>query len=327
MSERQRLTFGVYPLSAAGTPTGLATGPEDDYGRIREAIQDLRSDGNQVVARNYLVYAGAPSEEGNFARGDLLLEQGLLQDLVIGSMQETGFDMDRWLEFVRKVMVRYGPHLTSLQITNEPNLSFMEGSRSYTQQALIEGVVTAKEMAREQQLPLPIGFGSVPEGPVSVPQFWENLGAIGGRRFVDSLDFVGHNFYVDVFEDTPLELTEIPARVERTLRNLREVDMAKAGIPDTVAIRVTENGWPTGRNPFTQLDRTDQRQTEVLEAVIRTVSRLQEELNISHYVLFGLRDADSAKEDLFHHFGIVHDDYTPKPAYAAFKRLVRELGR
>lgn len=35
---------------------------------------------------------------------------------------------------------------------------------------------------------------------------------------------------------------------------------------------------------------------EVLEIVIRTIYNLRQELNISHYELFGLRDADSSKE-------------------------------
>jgi hypothetical protein len=68
------------------------------------------------------------------------------------------------------------------------------------------------------------------------------------------------------------------------------------------------------------------RQAEVLDAVIRTVHKLRHELNISHYMLFGLRDADSSPADLFHQFGILRDDYTPKPAYHAFRQLVRELG-
>ncbi|HBC93274.1 MAG TPA: hypothetical protein DCZ10_10370 [Pelotomaculum sp.] len=48
--------------------------------------------------------------------------------------------------------------------------------------------------------------------------------------------------------------------------------------------------------------------------------------NISHYVLFDLRDADSSKNDLFHQYGILRDDYIPKPAYATFKKLIQELG-
>ena len=94
-----------------------------------------------------------------------------------------------------------------------------------------------------------------------------------------------------------------------------------------MSIRVTENGWPTGTNPFTGATRTDERQSEVIEAVVRTVHRLAGELNITHYTLFGLRDADSSKADLFHHFGVLRDDYTPKPAYATFKSLVGELQR
>ena len=47
---------------------------------------------------------------------------------------------------------------------------------------------------------------------------------------------------------------------------------------------------------------------------------------MTHYMLFGLRDADSSKPDLFHQFGILHDDYTPKPAFDTFRALVAELG-
>ena len=88
---------------------------------------------------------------------------------------------------------------------------------------------------------------------------------------------------------------------------------------------MTENGWPTGTNPFTGTPRTYERQAEVdRHRRAQTVRRLADELNITHYILFGLRDADSSKPDLFHQFGIMRDDYTPKPAYTAFKRLVAE---
>ncbi|WP_297427401.1 hypothetical protein [Clostridium sp.] len=53
---------------------------------------------------------------------------------------------------------------------------------------------------------------------------------------------------------------------------------------------------------------------------------MRQGLNISHYELFGLSDADSSKEDLFHQYGIMCDDYSPKPAYETFKKLIRELG-
>ena len=64
----------------------------------------------------------------------------------------------------------------------------------------------------------------------------------------------------------------------------------------------------------------------MLETVIRSIASLAAVLNISHYELFGLRDADSTVDQICYQFGIMRDDYAPKPAYDVFKRLIRELG-
>lgn len=324
------LTFGIYPLSAAGTPFGLAVGPEDNYENIQLAFRDLRGESKKLLPRNYLIYT-KEWESKMLSNADRYLEAGLIGDLTIGCgdwthNQETDIELNNWLNFIRKVINRFGSHLASLQITNEPNLSFMEGSKPYILKALVEGVVTAKKETLERNLQIKIGFGSVPESPAAVPHFWENLSKAGGKTFIDSVDFVGHNFYVDVFEEQPLNLKEIPTSVERTLRNLREKDLVTAGIPTSVPIRIAENGWPTGKNPIANIERTYEHQAKVLELVIRTIYNLHHELNITHYELFGLRDADSSKDDLFHQYGIMRDDYSPKPAYYTFKKLIQELG-
>ncbi|NSL53186.1 hypothetical protein [Calidifontibacillus erzurumensis] len=324
------LTFGIYPLSVAGTPFGLAVGPDDDYEKIQLALKGLQGETKKFFPRTYLIYT-KKWEEKMLSNADRYVDAGLVKDLTIGcgdwtDQKEQDIDLNHWLDFIRKVIHRYGTHLTSLQITNEPNLSFMEGSKPYIIQALIEGVIVAKEETKKLHLPLKIGFGSVPESPAAVPNFWENLAKAGNQVFLDSVDFVGHNFYVDVFEDRPLNINEIAESVENILRKLREKSLVSAGIPSSVPIRVTENGWPTGKNPVANIERTYERQCEVLETVIRTIYKLREELNITHYQLFGLRDADSSKEDLFHQFGIMRDDYSPKPAYFTFKKLIDELG-
>ena len=90
---------------------------------------------------------------------------------------------------------------------------------------------------------------------------------------------------------------------------------------------MAENGWPTGINPFTNVTRTHERQAEVIDSVVQAVHRLRTELNISHYMLFDLRDADSSNPDMFHQFGIMRDDYSAKPAYDTFKGLVRQLSQ
>lgn len=323
------LTFGIYPLSVAGTPFGLAVGPDDDYKKIQLALQNLRGDSKKLFPRTYLVYT-KEWESKMFSNADRYLEADLLGDLTIGcgdwtQNQELDIELDNWLGFIRKVINKYGPHLASLQITNEPNLSFMEGSKPYIMQALVEGVIAAKKEAQLLNLPIKIGFGSVPESPASVPHFWKNLAKYGDYTFIESVDFVGHNFYVDVFEDQPLDLKEIPTSVEQTLKNLRG-NLTTVGIPTSVPIRVSENGWPTGKNPVANIERSYERQSAVLETVIRTIYNLRIELNISHYELFGLRDADSSKDDLFHQYGIMRDDYSPKPAYSTFKKLIQEMG-
>jgi len=87
----------------------------------------------------------------------------------------------------------------------------------------------------------------------------------------------------------------------------------------TIPIRITENGWATNS------ERPYDLQAKVLESVVRTIYDLREELNITHYELFGLRDADSSNDNFFYQFGIMRDDYTPKPAFEVYKHLIREL--
>jgi hypothetical protein len=68
-------------------------------------------------------------------------------------------------------------------------------------------------------------------------------------------------------------------------RDSRRVNLAAADIPARVPIRITEKGWPTGS------DRPEERQTELLEAVVRGVHERRGELNIASYVYVDLRDA------------------------------------
>lgn len=318
------LIFGVYPLGVAGTPTGLAMGPKDEPDKIRRALADLRGAGKSVLPRTYVIYTGPDSTDKLLAVVGSYARDGLLADLTVGT-HDAGAELGGWVAFVRAIIRRYGSALDSLQITNEPNLTFMDGANPNVQQALVQGVIAAKEQARASNVRVHIGCGSVPnDGPV-LPRYWERLAELGGTALAEALDYVGHNFYVDVFE-APLALHAIPAVVERLLRRFREEDLKAGGIPASIPIRITENGWPTGKNPFTEQVRSYERQAEVLETIIRTVDALRHELNITHYELFGLRDADSAKDDLFHQFGIVRDDYTPKPAFSTFQRLIQELG-
>lgn len=315
----RRLEFAIYPLGVAGTPHGLATGPPDDHERIRVALKALGG----IAPRTYLVDMEPGGEDAVIQLAERYHEQGLLGHAAVGYLRDE-LDEVRWTELVRTLVGRHGEELLSLQITNEPNLSFMDGSKPYVLDALVSGVVAAKDEARRRGIQLDVGFGSVPQSDVTFPRFWTDLAAAGGRAFTEAVDFVGHNFYVDVFE-APVELTHIPDRVTAILTDLRARDLRAAGIPNDVELRVTESGWPTGTNPFTGATRTAEHQAEVIDAVVRAVHRSAADLHVTHYMLFGLRDADSSEPDLFHQFGIMRDDYTPKPAYETYRSLIAEL--
>jgi hypothetical protein len=66
-------------------------------------------------------------------------------------------------------------------------------------------------------------------------------------------------------------------------------------------------------------------QAAVLDTVLRAVHDRRRELNVTHWELFALRDADSTRVNPFHQFGIVRDDYSPKPAFERLRRTCAEL--
>jgi hypothetical protein len=108
--------------------------------------------------------------------------------------------------------------------------------------------------------------------------------------------------------------------VRWVLQTYRERMLPLAGITAATPVRVCENGWPTGP------DRPEQTQARVLETVVRAVSDLRAELNVTHWELFALRDADTSGDTLFHHFGVLRDDYSAKPAFGVLRELIAELG-
>jgi hypothetical protein len=60
--------------------------------------------------------------------------------------------------------------------------------------------------------------------------------------------------------------------------------------------------------------------------MVRAVSDLRGRYGVTDYRWFNLRDADSNSNVLFQHFGLLESGYDPKPAFRAYRELVRELG-
>ncbi|MFI5531245.1 hypothetical protein ACIA8O_22210 [Kitasatospora sp. NPDC051853] len=317
------LTFGIYPGGLLGDDRGIIHPvTPDSPDRVLAALTELQGDAPAFSVRAYRSFATVPTPETPPTPADPhhYLGNGRTLDLVLQFREPSG-ELDGWPEFVRDAVRTGGPHLTSVQICEEPNLDLptVDGSRPNVLNALVQGVLAARQEADALDHPVAVGFNAVPSfDPADT--FWSDLGALADAepRFRPSLDYVGLDFFPDVFRPVPDD--HLADAVTAVLTGFRRTSLPRAGIPDTVPIRVCENGWPTGPG------RSEDRQAATLETVIRTVAASSTTLNLDGYSLFALRDADSNAEGLFHHFGLLRDDYTPKPAFTTYHRLVRELG-
>ncbi|WP_432158350.1 hypothetical protein [Streptomyces sp. bgisy153] len=315
------LHFGIYPGGILGDDQGIVRPVRPDLpDRITEALDALQGDTTTLSVRAYRSFAATvtPLEPPTPADPETYLQRGRKLDLVLQFREPSG-KLEGWLEFVREAVRTGGPHLASVQICEEPNadLPVVDGSSPNVLNALVEGVVAAKREARALGHSLSVGFNAVPTfNPADT--FWSELGVLADARFRRSLDYVGLDFFPDVFR--PIDAEQLAEAVTAVLTAFRRTDLPKAGIPESVAIRICENGWPTGPG------RSERRQAAVLETVVRTVDALAAGLNVDGYSFFALRDADSTAEGIFHRFGLLRDDYTPKPAFETYRRLIDELG-
>ena len=324
IDDAKHLTFGIYPGMSGQellqANVHRASVP-DDPERTEQALALLQPSGRPFLVRSYVVYTGR-GRETNLTPVELIryAREGRQLDFVACYRSENG-DLADWVRFVRDAVRKYGPHLDTIQVTEEPNNPHADaggdGSSPNVRQALVDGVIAAKDEARRNGFEIKVGFAATPSfNPVD--DFWVELATRSTQSFSESLDYVGLDFYPDVFR--PVPEGQLIAASEGVLTHFRQVNLVAANIPAAVPIRVTENGWPTGPG------RSAARQAEVLETIVRTVHQLRTKLNITHYEFFLLRDGDSGRPDMGAQFGLLRHDYALKPAFDVYRRLIADLG-
>ena len=237
-------------------------------------------------------------------------------------------DIRRWARFVRKVVRRFGPNrgVTALQVTNEVNFyeivpDASDSAYAGARDALIRGVKVAHRLtAKLGYEHLAIGFNwAYRTDPNREANFWGYLRDAGGRKFVRALDWVG----LDAYPGTVFPPVEVGDGYRDGMVNamsvLRECYLPVAGIPPSVPIKVEENGYPTGPG------RPESEQVVAMEQMVRAVHDFRGTYNVSDYRWFDLRDHATSSANFQHHYGILEDDYTPKPGFATYRDLVAEL--
>ncbi|NUT47136.1 MAG: hypothetical protein HOV94_07445 [Saccharothrix sp.] len=320
------MLFGIYPGGVTGDDTGgLASGAPDDPERVVAALDLLQGDPDRpFLVRAYVGFddttaSGAPHPTATPADAARYAVRGRRLDLVAQYQSRSG-DVAGYCAFLRDLVEQYGAVTDTLQVTEEPNVvgnPTLDGDYPAVVDAIVAGVSAAKRHARLLGHDhLRVGFNTTPLfGPATT--FLAGVTDRGGPEFADDLDYVGLDFFPDVFR--PVAAADLRDGVEGLLAHHREAAMAPAGLAH-VPLHITEHGWPTGP------DRTPRRQAEVVDTVVRVVAANAERLRLNGYTHFALRDADTANPGLFHNFGLTTDDYTPKPAFHTYRALIAELG-
>ncbi len=328
------LRFGITP----GVQTGqLGTGPvpprlPEDPARQLEALSRLRAPGSPFVLRLHRFFwsDGEPGVQRFLALADRYTAAGYEVELQLRyhpSPQQDG-DIAAWTAHVRDVVRRFGPNprVVAIQVTNEVNLNVSpdssDGGYQRAREALVQGVIAASDEARRDGFgQLKIGFNwAYRSDPGNEASFWRSLRDLGGRPFVDALDWVGLDAYPGTLfppADTPGAEGDAMVNALSTLRCFARVP----GVPETVPIHIEENGWPTGPG------RPDERQVAAMESMIGRVNEFRGTFNVSDYRWFNLRDGDSTSQNFQTQYGLLRDDYSEKLGFARYAQLVSDLGR
>jgi len=328
------MIFGIYPGGMAGGDSGLLTGPPDRFEIASAALTELQGNAPRFIVRCYDSFQdpGSPLWNAPCAPKDFVryaVRGSRPMDLVLQYRSAEG-NVSGYVDFVRDRIDQYAHLLYSVQITEEANFTdgppVIDGPYPDVCVALTEGVQAAKLSLTKLGYPdVKVGFNCTPTfGPGAV--FWTRIAA-GGERFSAALDYVGLDFFPDVFRPVAPDGQpgDLKSSIVGVLESMRTIWLPAAGIPERVPIHITEHGWPTsaGRSPA--------RQAEILEEAIRVIHANSERLNIDGYSLFSLRDVapptPDNEADLFSFFGIMTAGYEPKPAFATFRALIQELGR
>ncbi|WP_331721273.1 hypothetical protein [Streptomyces sp. NBC_00212] len=306
------LAMGIYPGGYAGG--GSLNPAPDKPAKIIQALNTLQA-GPGFLVREYVDYNGKSTDGTDSKQYQGYLGHGRRMDLVL-SYPGQNTPLDGWLQYVRNEVRFAGPFSASISMGVDVNISAAKDPSVVP--AVVAGVEAAKDEARKLGLTgLKLGFDEAAIGRADT-SFWQSVATAGDDRLRDALDYVGIELYPDVFYSTPGDLGD---QAVHTINIVRQQEMPIAGLSHRVAIHVSENGWDT-LSP-----RTEAQQSNALKSELAAINANRGRVNVTSYEYFDLRDDTSSSTNLFDHFGLLHDNYTPKPAFQTYRTLIRALRR
>jgi hypothetical protein len=327
-----RLRFGITPQLAGTVGEGQGSVLPEDAAQRDAALGALKPRRRDVVIRlNRLFESDGRKGIERFARrarhyGRL----GFEVESQVRYHPKPGQEgrLKVWRRFVRRASRALGrvPATVSLTITNEVNLPISantsDGAYDRAVEAIVAGVPAARRaLDQVGRADVSLGFSYayryIPSADVA---FWQDVGAAATPRFRRALDYVGVQMYPGLFYPPVLMNQTAGQAALEGLTLVRDCYMPLAGLGAGTEIWVSENGYATN------LGHSEARQASELADTVRRIHLYSGQLGISDYRYFNLRDNRPDGTDLFDDVGLLRADYTRKPAFAAYRRLIRRYG-
>ena len=325
------LRFGIDPELAGTAGDTQATSKPVDEAKTLRALRALRPPHRQLVLRiNRLFEADGEAGIRRFER-------------IVARYTRAGFDTEIqvryhpsarqrgkiavWKRYVRRVVDAFGPdrHVIAMTITNEINVPFSpntsDGAYPDAEQALIQGIIAAHREARRR------GFAQLRFGftfayrfdPVTDAAMFAALRR-GGAAFRHALGFVGVDYYPELYPGLG-NVTSLPATTVEMLATMRRCFMPLGGLGASVPLWITESGYDTTPGAVSPVA-----QRRALVQIVDAVRGAARTYGVTDYRWFNLRDSISTATGFAETTGLLTDDYTPKPAFAAYRRLIGRFG-
>jgi hypothetical protein len=324
------LTFGIYPGGAAGGASGSTP---DNVSADLAAVRQLDSSGAPFVAHLYAEYYGpgsytAAQEIGSEVQ--TFATAGIKVELVLAyrpTDEVPSTDVPGFVTWAKSALVSLGKYLTYVQVTNEANAtgsaSSNDGYYPGAENALIRGVEGAKSYVVSRGMAVKVGFNWSYNPSVGSDPFWSYMASTGGATFAKDVDWVGVDVYPATWQSLPSGLgfaTGVSQVMTQAIASTRGTFMPLAALSASIPIQIAETGYPTGPS------RSYTMQATAMQSEVSAVVSAHTTYNVSALQFFDLRDAITNNAIVADHYGLMTDQWVPKPAFAAYEALITQYG-
>ncbi|XHR30580.1 MAG: endo-1,4-beta-xylanase [Chthoniobacteraceae bacterium] len=204
--------------------------------------------------------------------------------------------MEPWLNYVRTIVERYKGRVRSWEVWNEEDIgAWLSSTEKYTE--LFDNTSRLVMDVNPQAQVLNGGFSGTPRLPN--PDFMKKFSLAADKTFWAVWAY--HDYHT---------FSELLSRNDEQLELYKQANM-------TIPVWINEGG-------FHCLNVGGERK-QAVTLVKKYASCPALHLPVKGYFWYDLRDDGSDPNDKEHHFGLVRRNYDPKPAYAAYQNVIREL--